>query len=128
MRIPLPDELDVLRDVSARFDRAAIPFMLTGSLAMNYYAVPRRSHRLRGLKADDLGIDQLAARGHGRGEGEDRREGDRHRAEHESGRLHASKVSARRMTDQAENSSMSPSDPAHRSTAVVPHRKNGGKR
>jgi hypothetical protein len=38
---PLPDELDVLRDVSGRLDRAGIPFMLTGSLAMNYYATPR---------------------------------------------------------------------------------------
>lgn len=37
----LPNELDVLRDVSRRFDDAGIPFMLTGSLAMNFYAVPR---------------------------------------------------------------------------------------
>ncbi len=35
------NEIDVLRDVSARFDKAAIPFMLTGSLAMNHYALPR---------------------------------------------------------------------------------------
>ena len=41
MSAPLLGELDVLQDVSARFDRAAIPFMLTGSLAMNYYATPR---------------------------------------------------------------------------------------
>ena len=37
----LPNELDILRDVSERFERAGIPFMLTGSLAMNYYAEPR---------------------------------------------------------------------------------------
>lgn len=37
----LPSELDVLRDVSERLDRAGIPFMLTGSLAMSYYAMPR---------------------------------------------------------------------------------------
>ena len=30
------DELDVVRDVSARFASAAIGFMLTGSMAMNY--------------------------------------------------------------------------------------------
>lgn len=37
----LPNELDVVRDVSARLDDAGIAFMLTGSLAMNYYAEPR---------------------------------------------------------------------------------------
>jgi len=41
MSVPLSDELDVLRDVAARFERAGIPYMLTGSLAMNYYATPR---------------------------------------------------------------------------------------
>ena len=34
-------ELDVLRDVSGRLGGAAIEFMLTGSVAMNYYAEPR---------------------------------------------------------------------------------------
>lgn len=34
-------ELEVLRDVCARFDRAGISYMLTGSMAMNYYAQPR---------------------------------------------------------------------------------------
>jgi hypothetical protein len=34
-------ELDVLRDVSQRLRSAGIPFMLTGSVAMNYYAQPR---------------------------------------------------------------------------------------
>lgn len=34
-------ELDVLRDVSQRLERTEIAFMLTGSLAMNYYAQPR---------------------------------------------------------------------------------------
>lgn len=34
-------ELDVLRDVGARLDGAGIPYMLTGSMAMNYYATPR---------------------------------------------------------------------------------------
>lgn len=37
----LPNEIDIVRDVSERLDRAGIPFMLTGSLAMNYYAEPR---------------------------------------------------------------------------------------
>src|SRR5262245_61740255 len=34
-------ELDVLRDISRRLDAAAIAFMVTGSVAMNYYAQPR---------------------------------------------------------------------------------------
>jgi len=34
-------ELDVLRDVSLRLESAGIAFMLTGSMAMNYYAQPR---------------------------------------------------------------------------------------
>ena len=35
------NELDVLRDVSQRLESAGIAFMLTGSVAMNYYAQPR---------------------------------------------------------------------------------------
>ncbi len=34
-------ELDVLRDVSHRLASGGIAFMLTGSMAMNYYAQPR---------------------------------------------------------------------------------------
>jgi hypothetical protein len=34
-------ELDVLHDVSRRLESAGITFMLTGSVAMNYYAQPR---------------------------------------------------------------------------------------
>ncbi|HKG92935.1 MAG TPA: hypothetical protein VKA84_13615 [Gemmatimonadaceae bacterium] len=37
----LPNELDVLRDVSSRLDGAGIAYMLTGSMAMNFYALPR---------------------------------------------------------------------------------------
>ena len=56
MSDPLPDELDVLRDVSARFEHAAIPYMLTGSLAMNYYATPRMTRDID-LVADLEGAD-----------------------------------------------------------------------
>lgn len=35
------DELEVLHDVTARLEEAGIPYMLTGSMAMNYYAEPR---------------------------------------------------------------------------------------
>jgi hypothetical protein len=34
-------ELDVLKDVCARLEKARIEYMLTGSMAMNYYAQPR---------------------------------------------------------------------------------------
>ena len=37
----IENELDVLRDVSRRLEGAGIAFMLTGSVAMNYYAQPR---------------------------------------------------------------------------------------
>ena len=35
------NEFDVIRDVTSRFTNAGIPHMLTGSLAMNYYTLPR---------------------------------------------------------------------------------------
>ena len=34
-------EIDILRDISGRLDALTLPYMLTGSMAMNYYAVPR---------------------------------------------------------------------------------------
>jgi hypothetical protein len=37
----MQNELDIVRDVSQRLDRAGIGYMLTGSMAMNYYAQPR---------------------------------------------------------------------------------------
>jgi hypothetical protein len=37
----IESELDILRDVSGRLESAGIAFMLTGSVAMNYYAQPR---------------------------------------------------------------------------------------
>ncbi len=35
------EELEVLRIVTQRLDSAGIPYMITGSMALNYYAVPR---------------------------------------------------------------------------------------
>src|SRR3989440_5758864 len=35
------NEIDIVRDISRRFENADIPYMLTGSMAMNYYAQPR---------------------------------------------------------------------------------------
>ena len=37
----MQNELDIVRDVSARLERGGIEYMLTGSMAMNYYAQPR---------------------------------------------------------------------------------------
>jgi hypothetical protein len=37
----MQDELEILRDVAIRLEKAGIPYMLTGSMAMNYYAEPR---------------------------------------------------------------------------------------
>jgi hypothetical protein len=37
----MQNELDIVRDVSARLDGVNIAYMLTGSMAMNYYAQPR---------------------------------------------------------------------------------------
>ena len=40
-KLILESEIDILRDVSERLESAGIAFMLTGSVAMNYYAQPR---------------------------------------------------------------------------------------
>lgn len=37
----MQNEIDIVRDVSARLESASIAYMLTGSMAMNYYAEPR---------------------------------------------------------------------------------------
>jgi hypothetical protein len=37
----MENELDIVRDVSNRLETEGIAFMLTGSMAMNYYAQPR---------------------------------------------------------------------------------------
>jgi hypothetical protein len=39
-------ELDVLRIVGERLDRAGVPFMLTGSFALSYYGRPRMTRDL----------------------------------------------------------------------------------
>lgn len=37
----MQNELDIIRDVSARLESIGLAYMLTGSMAMNYYAEPR---------------------------------------------------------------------------------------
>jgi hypothetical protein len=51
-------ELEVLEDVCARLDKAGVAYMLTGSMAMNYYAQPRMTRDIDivvALEADDAG-------------------------------------------------------------------------
>lgn len=37
----MSEELEVLKIVAERLNTAAIPYMITGSMAMNFYAIPR---------------------------------------------------------------------------------------
>ena len=37
----MSDELEILKSVTAKLDSARIPYMVTGSMAVNYYATPR---------------------------------------------------------------------------------------
>ncbi len=37
----MKNEIDIVIDTARRFDRLGLPYMLTGSIAMNYYAEPR---------------------------------------------------------------------------------------
>jgi hypothetical protein len=37
----MQNELDIVRDVSLRLEQGSLAYMLTGSMAMNYYAQPR---------------------------------------------------------------------------------------
>jgi len=37
----MQNELDIVRDVSLRLEQGGLAYMLTGSMAMNYYAQPR---------------------------------------------------------------------------------------
>lgn len=53
----MKDELDIVQDISAKFMEAGIPFMLTGSMAMNYYAQPRMTRDIDvvvALEATDI--------------------------------------------------------------------------
>jgi len=37
----MPTELDIIKEVVSRLDEAAVPYMITGSIAANFYAVSR---------------------------------------------------------------------------------------
>jgi hypothetical protein len=52
-------ELEVLQDATARLERAGIPYMLTGSIALSYYAQPRMTRDID-LVAELQGRDAQA--------------------------------------------------------------------
>lgn len=54
----MQNELDIVRDVSQRLDAAGFGYMLTGSMAMNYYAQPRMTRDIDvvvALRREDAG-------------------------------------------------------------------------
>jgi len=56
------NEIDIVRDISRRFEHAGIAYMLTGSMAMNYYAQPRMTRDIDvviAIAPDD--VDRMAA-------------------------------------------------------------------
>src|SRR6266700_3471974 len=56
------NEIDIVRDISRRFEQAGIAYMLTGSLAMNYYAQPRMTRDIDVVIAISPGdVDRVAA-------------------------------------------------------------------
>ena len=42
----MQNELDIVRDVSVRLEQGGLAYMLTGSMAMNYYAQPRMTRNI----------------------------------------------------------------------------------
>ncbi len=56
----MKNEFDILKDISERFGKIELPFMLTGSFAMSYYATPRMTRDLDFvIELDANSIDKL---------------------------------------------------------------------
>lgn len=56
------NEIDIVRDVSRRFEAAGVAYMLTGSMAMNYYAQPRMTRDIDVVVALTSGdVERVAA-------------------------------------------------------------------
>jgi hypothetical protein len=61
-RLAAMNEIDIVRDISKRFEQGQIPYMLTGSMAMNYYAQPRMTRDIDvviAIAVED--VDRVAA-------------------------------------------------------------------
>ena len=53
----MKNEIDVIRDLASKFKQGGLDYMLTGSLAMNYYAQPRMTRDIDvvvALKSSDV--------------------------------------------------------------------------
>ena len=56
----MKNEIDVLRDLASKFAKGNIDYMLTGSMAMNFYAEPRMTRDIDLVVAlDSKGIDTI---------------------------------------------------------------------
>ena len=58
----MKNEIDVIRDISEKIEELSIPFMLTGSMAMNYYAMPRMTLYIDIVLDLELERDNVSAR------------------------------------------------------------------
>jgi hypothetical protein len=72
----MSEEFEVLRVVTGRLDAAGVPYMVTGSIAVNYYGVPRMTRdidivvevsvadldRICGLFGDDFDLERETVR------------------------------------------------------------------
>ncbi|PYL52276.1 MAG: hypothetical protein DMF29_11170 [Verrucomicrobia bacterium] len=55
----MQNEVDVIRDIAEKFAQAGIEYMLTGSVALNYYSQPRMTRDIDvvvALKPKDLDL------------------------------------------------------------------------
>ncbi|NGX43132.1 MAG: hypothetical protein K940chlam7_01423 [Chlamydiae bacterium] len=58
----MPIELDILKFVCHKLEQAKIPYMLTGSFAANFYAIPRMTRDIDiVIEINNPGIDRLFA-------------------------------------------------------------------
>ena len=57
--IDLKNEIDILEEVSRILIKADIPFMLTGSMAMNFYAQPRMTRDIDVILSIEKGKEDL---------------------------------------------------------------------
>jgi hypothetical protein len=58
----MPDLLDVLRTVTMRLDRAGVPYMVSGSIALGYYAQPRMTRDIDlVVELDQAGVKKVVA-------------------------------------------------------------------
>ena len=56
----MSDELEVLQSVTARLEGANIPYMVTGSMAANFYAVPRMTRDIDlVIELSDRDVDRV---------------------------------------------------------------------